>query len=545
MLNAILFTVDSISRGNQLVFRFPPPQTQSTVHSSLQIPFSNLEAQTRHEFLPCEETVFQYSQDFLANLLCPDKSQLENIFELSVNNLLFIGFPLSLSVKKKNRFGSFKKFSSFNFQKQNSQTDSTLNDYFQQSNNLFSNSIIEEDNPKYVENTQEEITMFHIVFAACKLHCSQEKFPEIHHDKKIVTSNSDYLQQFIDSISLVAKQVSNAFHYLEKHSKYISTQVETIFEIIDTHKKSTQLEDEISLIKVILEKSSLARELRQIYHDLTGSLRQTTEVIINNWLRLSLSLRNPNMELFPGFHFTAFKTLLLLDTKSKLRRDLPHGSSPLLLRLINNLDPTKNFLELEIITKIPRNQLFRLSAHLVFWKKARIISPITSESIYSPAPNSNLKMKQYEDSFSNFFKHKIRLPEILEMISTFKEIGKYKIRTDVNIIDILIWLLRNNLAIQIEKTIFFKYNKDDKSELSHEEQIQYYLSTLNPEDEKTKLFQKLAPFLNGLFPLTEILKIVELTSESINPFLKYFEDVIFVIYKLPESYPKEQQINFN
>jgi len=135
---------------------------------------------------------------------------------------------------------------------------------------------------------------------------------------------------------------------------------------------------------------------------------------------------------------------------------LPPDSSASLRRLLELAKPTRSFRELQADTDIPLVQLLRLSAHLVYWNRARIIYTITKWNVYVlnhnrppyEFPSVRLLDEEFQRMFSNF-----HLDEILAMFSCRKSLGEHldllapSLHKDF--IDVVIWLLQRNLIIQL------------------------------------------------------------------------------------------------
>lgn len=137
---------------------------------------------------------------------------------------------------------------------------------------------------------------------------------------------------------------------------------------------------------MVLARSSLARELRTIFHDLSAT--GAASLAVNQWVRLSLTLFDPSMH--PSGPIRPYHTLLLLEDEAKVLSVLPRDCAPPLRRLVRAASPVRSFQELQAELGVPAEQLFRLAAHLVFWRQARVVQQMTKNSMYTVAPSACL-----------------------------------------------------------------------------------------------------------------------------------------------------------
>ena len=88
------------------------------------------------------------------------------------------------------------------------------------------------------------------------------------------------------------------------------------------------------------------------------------------------------------------KGLLLLKDPEDIVLGLPADPSPLLVSLIQEVTPTLSFEGLQKSLDCSLSQIYRLSAHLVNWKQAKVIEVISIKNVYVVSPSANLSQYQ-------------------------------------------------------------------------------------------------------------------------------------------------------
>lgn len=287
-----------------------------------------------------------------------------------------------------------------------------------------------------------ETTMFNIIFALEELSQLQEE-------------DADLVQRRRRSISAfrtVAAQLANGLLHEELRSGFVSKEVRELLHIRDellqnerlvnagngavgggggsgnssnsgvgNHRKDGNSSentgagvevDPQTFIDVSLGKSVLANDLKSVYHGLDES--GTVHVVINRWVKLSLTLTDSvavKMQNLRPYH-----TLLLLVEEEKILDSLPTDHSQQLRLLIEVANPLKSFQELALETSIPIHQLFRLSAHLVYWGFGKVVDTITLRNIYQVNPQANLRS---QSAVALEFRRKFSPHELSEVLSSF------------------------------------------------------------------------------------------------------------------------------
>jgi len=179
-------------------------------------------------------------------------------------------------------------------------------------------------------------------------------------------------------------------------------------------------------MREILRESSLARDIRQIYTAISANT--AAHVIINDFIDLSLqipvigmhsessmtadreSLMSPTqrakdnytgsslMDIYSvaGYEYDKYPVLcpyhtpLLLEDPEEVLKNMPLDASPTLVQLVQILTPTQSLQELHLLLDCSLAQIYRLAAHLIYWRKAKLIHTISTRNIYVVSPTAKL-----------------------------------------------------------------------------------------------------------------------------------------------------------
>ncbi|CAI5715955.1 unnamed protein product [Hyaloperonospora brassicae] len=215
-----------------------------------------------------------------------------------------------------------------------------------------------------------------------------------------------------------------------------------------------------TLTAVSLEKSVLANDLKRVFHGLAEA--GAAHVVLNGWVKLSLTLTDAvtvQMASLRPYH-----TLLLLSDKSAILTQLPADHARQLRDLVEAVNPLKSFQDIALETSIPIHQVFRLSAHLVYWGHGRIVDAITLYNIYQVTASADLHVAS---PLAVEFRRKFAPYELGEVLSTFsgtRRIGEYmktlSTAKKTEYVHMLIWLLQQRFVVQLHRYIYFMIPSD-------------------------------------------------------------------------------------
>lgn len=225
------------------------------------------------------------------------------------------------------------------------------------------------------------------------------------------TLNHDVVNCYHD----LSMRLGLALRHEEYRCQFLSSEAKIM---LAAHDEASQLPEDgqVSPFQLILDRSLLARHLRQVYEELCGL--GIVQLRLNKWIEVSFCLpqkvhhslatgRPVDCEgLLRGLKtLKPYHTLLLLVERSELLHTLSPDASQALWRLLHveesHLTP---FFTLAADADLTLTQVLMLVGHLVYWGKATIIYPVCSTNMYALSPNApTILNSQLSESFSQQF----------------------------------------------------------------------------------------------------------------------------------------------
>ncbi|RHZ85444.1 hypothetical protein Glove_65g69 [Diversispora epigaea] len=377
--------------------------------------------------------LFGFETGLLADILCPKTNSSK--FQLSIDNLTIVGQPVFL--EKQNTFTDTFK------QKEELDEDEELQDQLMK----HSNNQLNNNNNISSTISNQDLTFFHLVFVL--------EPPELE------------LERQVDNIyKHVITKLTAALEYEQRRSDYVRKEADLILYLREN--MGTTSMDE--LMELMLEKSTLANTIRQVYDSI--STDNIAHVLVNDYIELSLQIPplSPTMFLTPennmaGYEYAhypviaPYHTLLLLDDPEEILKNIPLDANPTLVQLVQILTPTQRLADLCAVLDCSLAQIFRIAAHLIYWKKAKIIDVISVRNTYVVSPTADMNSLQIHiEYFNQHFPEALDLVTILGSLSTPKP---YFISTNVfrdhrtMYLEAMTYLLRKDLVVQLHAYIFF------------------------------------------------------------------------------------------
>lgn len=105
--------------------------------------------------------------------------------------------------------------------------------------------------------------------------------------------------------------------------------------------------------------------------------------------------------------------LLLLDDPESIIKDMKTENDSTLAKFIRMIEPTESLLKLSARnSNLDISQIKDFAFHLIYWRRARVILPLSSRSVYIVSPMAPITIKLYDDiSFLIAdFQHYLRYP---------------------------------------------------------------------------------------------------------------------------------------
>lgn len=215
------------------------------------------------------------------------------------------------------------------------------------------------------------------------------------------------------------------------------------------------------------------------------------------------------------------------------------------------------FEELQSILDCSLSHIYKLAAHLVYWRKARIINVISIRNVYVISPNADLnKLPDLCKDFENHFPG-------TDLLSIFSELSIPRPFSSIIpskdqrtlYLEIVTYFLRHNLVTQlhmylylsisqeIKKRVMFNQSSSENDEFSSSDNssiIPNPSETSDIENEWIKalaatqpqaesLFLRLVPYFTGKYHVEEIIFRENLTRKDLKIILSKFRNELITI----------------
>eukprot|EP01118_Nematostelium_gracile_P001379 TRINITY_DN11411_c0_g1_i2.p1 TRINITY_DN11411_c0_g1~~TRINITY_DN11411_c0_g1_i2.p1 ORF type:complete len:472 (-),score=71.77 TRINITY_DN11411_c0_g1_i2:3-1418(-) len=463
-----------------------------------------------------EDPTFNMPSVILAPMLIPKPALCNKPFELTLDGTTFVGFPILLK------------------RKQSGLTMSTEE----------AKERLEESGTK---QNRDELRLFNLCLVL-----------------KSASSVEDQHLGTIEQFQRVATQMGHALKHEEERCQYLTSQTLSMMMIREAWllaQKNDVPNDSVrpdhrALTSQLLSVNSVSTEIRDIYHGLKD--KGMINIHLNSWITIICSLRD--LKAHPTWPIRPYQTLLLLPLEppsTSWDQIFPPDSSPSVRRFIETVKPTKSFRELQVETDIPLAQMYRISAHLVYWNRARLINTLTKTNIYVINPNPPISSKpdiyfmlgkQFSLIFPSF-----KLVEILERFSYPKTLGEHvdllisSLQRDF--VEVVVWLLQRNLLVQLHTyfLLMIPESEEGEDDFTETEDTGYpasptplraheiaYLDSFLDRGPQFLLFQRLCPYFRGRHHAEEIMWRENVSREDLFAVVSKYSKIV-VSLTLPSS----------
>ncbi|XP_008214795.1 GATOR complex protein NPRL3 isoform X2 [Nasonia vitripennis] len=263
----------------------------------------------------------------------------------------------------------------------------------------------------------------------------------------------------------LSRRLGIALRHEERRCGFLTEEIKIM---VSTHdevaaRSEEESDSDESPYETILQKSSLARDLKSIFNSLSTS--GIINIMIDKWIQVSFCLpQKVHQTHKKGFvvdpeiidrclnSLRPYHGLLLLTEPTDLRDSLPTDHSPALCRLIQMYNPLKSLQTLAADSDLTLAQVFQLTGHLVYWAKATIIYPLCESNVYVVSPDAVLTNRMLE-AFSEQFPGMCLLQVISEFslpTSISQKLNPLsQPQQQTQLVKIIIWLLKNHLLLQL------------------------------------------------------------------------------------------------
>ncbi|KAM5442143.1 Nitrogen permease regulator 3 [Microsporum ferrugineum] len=298
----------------------------------------------------------------------------------------------------------------------------------------------------------------------------------------------------------VVKKFGKALKSEQARANYVWKEALNILRI-----KEKCREERCSLSAVysqLFAKSSLAQAIETLYTDISAS--KIASVSLGPQTSMSMQippmtstphLPSPNEPGYPGLWLTTADSisttdetsalaasgqnqvlakhfaLLLLSDENTILKDIEASKStigPPLAHYIRSSKPTKSFAQISARSRIPLSDIQVLASHLVYWRRARAIPPLNKKDVYIVSPNADMsKLTIATAAYEATFPTLPSLPKMLSALSCGSPRPYYSFipsRDHKEVYyEILAWLVRGGWVTQLRTFGWVKVSPEVKS----------------------------------------------------------------------------------
>lgn len=423
--------------------------------------------------------IFGNEPAYICEMLAPPKQMCNTRFEITIEDKIFLGFPVHRQDNGQWRNSTHRKFEGSQHGEIKEQ-----------------NQLLKEDLSNLTTNDNKTtLSMFHLVFVM---------------NPPVIESNYRVDEMFHHVIS----RLSLVLRYEQQKHDFISHEIKNILGLRD------QLEGNEDLLT---ERSSLCRIIRDCYEAISTST--IANLNINNKLRSFQipiktefhSLPDASVPFIPRSYLSSnvkllgdkgflnvgetsrygqtfqpilddddsadkviiYFALLLLDEPESIIKDMKTDNNSTLAKFIRMIKPTESLLKLSMRnTKLDISQIKNFAYHLIYWRRARVIQPLSPRSVYIVSPMAPISLKFYDD-ISRFRQKFPMLPPLAQFLKLFSPQSRKPQQFAAVIpskdhrdryLQALGWLTKNGYVTQLQTFIWLKISR--KIKLKVEEDIE-------------------------------------------------------------------------
>ena len=170
---------------------------------------------------------------------------------------------------------------------------------------------------------------------------------------------------------------------------------------------------------------------------------------------------------------TQHAALLLLEDTETLIKDLggeSTGNAAAIAFYIRNIIPTKSLLKISKRHNILAQDMEYIASHLVYWRRARLIAPLSPRDTYIVSPNADMTVLPAAITvYAQRFPTLPTLPKILSMLSGTPRPFRNFIPTAEHreaYMEILAWLMRGGWVTQLRTFAWIRVTPEIKAQVA-------------------------------------------------------------------------------
>ncbi|KAL7794538.1 nitrogen permease regulator of amino acid transport activity 3 domain-containing protein [Trichoderma ceciliae] len=399
----------------------------------------------------------------LAGILTPARSYHKKLFQLSLDPLLCVSYPIHVSEN-----GKWKKPKKANTAKAAKEADEGIapdepNPLPTIKTELCKEKGREGKKDEVEEEKRSSMTMFNLVF--------------------FLNPKKHQVKELVDSLySNIVKKVNKAYQYSQQHSEFVWKESKRILAAKD---RAREDQKKMSVLwKELIQNSSLAASMYEIYNAisqnriatlhldtvdgiLTPSVQIPAPFFVADlpaedderhrglWLTTSNAFLSQDALEEPGFLDRNF-ALLLMDDEKKIVSELQSDRDPTTLSMVEFVrlaKPTMSFYQVGQSNILTVDQVRKYAQHFIFWRRAIAIPPLHPRDIYIVSPNCDLeRLCQDAHDWQTAFPLAPPLPTFLAELSVvprpYKHISPSKAHRPLYL-RMLAWLMRGGWVTQL------------------------------------------------------------------------------------------------
>ncbi|KAL1874984.1 Nitrogen permease regulator 3 [Paecilomyces lecythidis] len=408
---------------------------------------------------PSWETLLGLTTDVWEKLLSPSRTWHKRRFEVGINDLSFVGWPVFVrddgtwrkQKRKKKKPRAEWEGGDLGHEDQLDKSQPGEGDTAPESTapaGAKSSTVTDGKNPtdaksktsksdELPDSDKDSMTMFNVVFVLDP--------PQLEYSIRIKENYENVIKKF-----------GKALKWEQARADYVWTEAQTILHIKEKAKEQTSkiasvtLSPDVSIslqIPPLTSTSYLPTPMDTAY---PGLWLTTADSLSPADDTFAVDTAPPHQILAKHF------ALLLLDNEATILKDVEASGGalgPALAHYIRCSKPTKSFAQISAVSGIPLSNIQLLASHLVYWRRARAIPPLHQRDTYIVSPNCDLsKLEAATAAYAVAFPTLPSLPKMLSALSrTPRPYGSFIPSNDHKeaYFAILAWLLRGGWVTQL------------------------------------------------------------------------------------------------
>ncbi|KAH6614850.1 nitrogen permease regulator of amino acid transport activity 3-domain-containing protein [Boeremia exigua] len=304
----------------------------------------------------------------------------------------------------------------------------------------------------------------------------------------------EYQRRVKEMYDNVTRKYARALKYEQARFQYVWRESKRI---IDIKQRAKENGDSISLTwKTLQATSPLAKSIAILYNAISedkiahihfdatfNTSFQIPQAMSTPYLPNSLEPQMPGLWLTTSnvvldeeeAPMTQHAALLLLEDPEILIKDLGGESTDdgaAIAGLIRRIVPTKSLLKISKKHNISAHDMQYMASHLVYWRRAQLIDPLSQRDTYIMSPNANMaKLPSAAASFARQFPTLPSLPKFLGLLSGTPRIYKSFIPTYEHrdtYLEVLAWLMRGGWVTQLRTFAWIRVTPEIKAQVAIE-----------------------------------------------------------------------------